>query len=254
MPEIIHTILKSPLFIFLVIVGILAIIFSRIRRAYRRSDISRIVKAVSDDIASGKIEERQNQPRSLNGMDRIYLPQIEKDYPGINIEELRRHAEVLLTSNLEAQEHQDIDLLYDCGPSYRNQVQHSIIDLKNAQNQLTVDGARIHNTVISQYRNTPAVAEIVFQTSLEARYALRNSNGQIIKGSANQMTQLRFEQSLIYVIDPELYEKSGQVSLAVNCPNCGAPVPYKNAPCSYCGTHNTFIPLKVWVFSGYRES
>lgn len=225
---------------------------SGLGNALSGNDVSRLVRAVSDDLKSGKIQERMEQPRSLNGMDRIYRPLIEQDFPDISVDEFKDHAEVLLVSTLEAIEQQDLNKLYDAGPSYRGQVKHMIEDFKNNGQRLIADNTQIHNSVISMYKKSTSSAEITFQSAVQSRIALLDSNDQIVRGKRDFDSQLRVEQTLIYVIDPALYEDNNKQVLAANCPNCGAPIRYANNTCPYCGTYNNLIPLRNWIFSGFK--
>ncbi len=225
-----------------------------IRRALRKSNLANLASALGAEMKSGQLRIQREMPKSLSGLDRFYLPQIEKAFGDLNIEEFRKHAEVLLLTMLESLEHRDIGLLYDAGPSYKAQLEQVIEDMKSSGQSITVDDAKIHKTVISNFKNTASAAEITFQSGLEARLLHLDKDGQILQGSRDELSQLRYEQTLIYVIDPELYQETTKTVLAANCPNCGAPADPLAGSCAYCGSFTNVIPLRLWVFSGFKQT
>jgi endogenous inhibitor of DNA gyrase (YacG/DUF329 family) len=214
-----------------------------------------LFSAVSQDLKSGKIDSRLQQPRALNGMDRIYLPQIAEDFPGLNIEQMRARAERLLLAMFEAVEHQDISLLPSCGAAYRDQVATQASDLKRSGRVQKIDDARILRTVISAYQRDPSMAEIVFQSAVEAKFMIADADGRVLEGDAQGTTQLRFEQAMVYVQNPQLYEQKTGKTFARNCPNCGAPVrEYGAQSCPYCGSEVNLINTRVWEFVRYART
>lgn len=246
--------LGSAFGIVLVVALILAIAYVLIRRRLRQSVLFNLIGALRKEMKSGQIDMSLQSPRSLSGLDRVYLPKIEKAFGSFNIEEFRSHAEVLLLSVLESVKNQDISLLYQAGPSYREQISHAIRAMKDAGQSLRVEKAKIHKTVISEFKNKPSASEIVFQSALEARIALLDRDGKVIKGSLDHVSQLRFDQALIHVINPDLYEKTDQKLLTANCPNCGAVLNPQNETCAYCGSYIDFIPRRVWIFSSLKQT
>lgn len=246
--------LGSTLGILLIIILLILVVAYLLVRNFRVSGIGELINALRQSMENGEIEERMAQPRSVNGMDRIYLPLIKKAYPQINIEELRDQAEVLLLSMFEALEKKDLEKLYGAGPTYTEQVKQIIAEMEDAEQSLIFEAPKIHKTVISMFNDSANSSEITFQTALEARVALVDKDGQTVQGNAEGVTQLRFDQSLIYVVDPNLYLDTSRTTISVNCPNCGGPISFRNDICPYCGTYNTLIPIRVWIFSAFKNS
>ncbi len=240
--------------ILLVVVFVLAIAYALVRRKLRQTLLFSLIGALRKELKGGQVDMSLERPRSLSGLDRIYLPQIERAFPSFNIEEFRSHADGLLLSALEAIKHQDLSLLYKAGPSYREQISQAIRSMKEAGQSLRVEKAKIHQTVISGFKNKPSASEIIFQTALEARIALLDRDSKVIKGSLDQLSQLRFDQTLIYVISPDLYEKTDKMLLTANCPNCGAVLNPQSESCAYCGSYIDFIPSRVWLFSSLKQT
>ena len=240
------------------IVLVAVILFSAayllIRRRVKHSNLFMLIGALRKELESGQIHLRQEMPRSLSGLDRIYLPKIEKRFSDLNIEEFRGRAEALLLSVLEALEHSDVNLLYEAGPTYKEQIRQVIRDMKDSGQSLRVEKARIHKTVISAFKDTPSASEITFQTALEARIALLDKEGKVLQGSLDDLSQLRFEQTLIHVIDPDLYQGTEKTVLTVNCPHCGATLNSQRNTCAYCGSHVDFIPVRIWLFSRLKRT
>lgn len=238
----------------LVVVLLLSMVFGVIRRWLRRSVLFSLIGALKRELRGGQVDMSLERPRSLSGLDRIYLPQIERAFPSFNIEEFRSHADRLLLSALEAIKHEDLSLLYEAGPSYREQISQFIRSMKEAGQSLKVEGAKIHQTVIRDFKNKPSASEIIFQSAMEARIALLDREGKVIRGSLDQISQLRFDQTLIHVISPDLYGKTDKLLLTANCPNCGAVLNPQSETCAYCGSFIDFIPSRVWLFSSLKKT
>ncbi len=240
-----------------IVVVVVLIIFAAsflIRRRLKSSMIFGLLGALKKELASGQNSLVEEAPRSLSGLDQIYIPQIERSFRQLNIEEFRNHAEVLILSVLEAVKEQDVNLLYEAGPTYKEQIGQVIRDMKAAGQSLRLEKAKVHKTVISAFKNTPSASEIVFQSAVEARIALLDKEGRVIKGSLDHLSQLRFDQTLIHIINPDLYQETEKTLLTANCPNCGAVLNPQSESCAYCGSFIDFIPMRTWVFSRLKRT
>lgn len=246
--------LGSTFGVVIVVLLVLSAIYFLIRRRLKQSMLFSLMGALRRELGSGQNPLGEEAPRSLSGLDQIYLPQIERSFRQLNIEEFRSHAEVLLLSVLEALKHQDVNLLYDAGPTYREQIGQAIRDMKDSSQSLSVEKAKVHKTVISAFKNAPSATEITFQSAVEARIALQDRDGKVLKGALDHVSQLRFEQTLIQIINPDAYQETEKILLTANCPNCGAVLSPQSDSCAYCGSHIDFIPIRVWVFSRLKRT
>ena len=176
-------------------------------------------------------------PKSLGGMTSIYLPQILRDFPEFNWEELRA------------------------------EVERSVKELLEEKNVRTAGEVRIHKTVISRYQKYHGTASILCETAAEYWMETENQrNGKIVACNVRQSAkeqsgqngvtqqtrkkQTICEAELIYVYDSSL---SGTAASLV-CPNCGAPVEQLGVKqCRYCGSILEVSGAKSWKIQNVRE-
>lgn len=167
--------------------------------------------------------EYENTPKSLSGMDTILIPKINKDFPSINIDELKKTAENAIILYFESLKDRKLKEIPNASDKLNNMISSLIVDNKHIYKDV-----KIHRTVINSYDNKNGVCIITFQTSLE--YS-KDSN----------KIQDRLNTDLIYIYD----DKKGNVSL--NCPNCGAPVTKIGIKvCEYCNTGIVEMLSKTW--------
>lgn len=175
---------------------------------------------IKEVIDEAKIED-QEVPKSLSSMDSIYLEQIKKDFPDININELKRQAEQLILDVYSGVQKKDSSAFHGKIKSF---VDSMIGDYTNKD--VSFSDMKIHNTVVSNYKKEGGVATIYFGTSYQ--YYL-NVDGKSVK------TQDRAKTEFIYVYDIHEVEAEKKV-LGIHCPNCGGPITtLGQKSCSYCG-------------------
>ena len=209
---------------------IVVIAVVKIRRRMRRFLNSAEVCLVRELVRSAQNGELQQeeQPKSLGGMTSIYLPQILRDFPEFNWEELRAEVEQFVKELLET------------------------------KNVWSAGAVRIHKTVISRYQKYNGTASILCETAAE--YWPQTENGHVRGGvyrkqETQKMTQAHKKQTvcaaeLLYVYDPGL---SGAAA-SVICPNCGAPVEKLGAKqCRYCGSVLHVSGIMAWTVQNVRE-
>jgi len=218
-----------------VIILILFITFSYI---YIKTKINKMLRSngltsLKDAIEEAKLED-QELPKSLSSMDSIYMDRISKDFPELNINELKRVSEEIILNSLNAIEKKNSKTIKNS--KIKAFVENEIEDLKDSK--ISYSDIRIHKTVLSKYENDNMVATIYFSTGLE--YYLKKDN------NINKKVQDRFKTEFIYVIDEDKVESTKRV-LGINCPNCGAAVKtLKDKNCSYCGTKIIDLVKRVW--------
>lgn len=185
--------------------------------------------------------EASETPKSVSSLDSIYLSKLKKDFPDLNINELKSDSEKTIINTLNAIENKDNDCML-LSEKINSYIRSKIDDLKN--NSVNYDNIKIHKTVISKYERNESVATLELASSLEYFYKKNNEVGKKV--------QTRFKCEYIYIIDSE---KIGNVkSLGLNCPNCGAPIKtLGHKYCEYCNTGIVDIVKKNWIINNIKE-
>ena len=213
---------------------IVVIAVVKIRRRMRRFLNSAEVCLIRELVRSAQNGELQQeeQPKSLGGMTSIYLPQILRDFPEFNWEELR------------------------------TEVERSVKELLETKNVRSAGVVRIHKTVISRYQKYNGTASILCETAAEywtkaenqensqttARNVRQSAKGQHGQNDAAQQT--RKKQTVCDVYNSSL---SGTAASLV-CPNCGAPVEELGVKkCRYCGSVLEVSGARSWKVQNVRE-
>lgn len=176
-------------------------------------------------------------PKSLSSMDSIYLDQIRRDFPDVNINELKRLCEAEIINAYRAVENKSSNKIKN--NKIKSFVESIIDDLGNVS--ISYDNLMIHKTVIAKYEKKGGVATIYFATAFQ--YIEKKSDG------TSRKVQDRVRCEYIYVIDASKVESTKKV-LGINCPNCGSPITSlgeKN--CSYCGSGVVDVVSKVWLIN-----
>lgn len=207
--------------------------------------IKRKLKEVSNRYLGGSnlkeiIEEARLEdeevPKSLASMESIYLDIIKRDFPDVNINELKRKNETTIIDTYMAIEKKDVSEIYN--DKIRSFVNSRINDLGNESvNYLELT---INRTVISKYEKNSGVATMHLDTSFW--YYEKRSNG------SRKKVQDRVRCEYIYVIDSSKVEDVKAIGLS--CPNCGSPITsLGHKTCSYCGSGVVDIVSKVWLIN-----
>lgn len=200
------------------VVGCYFFIKIKIRMILNRTGFSGM--NLKDVIEQARLED-ENTPKSISGMERIYLRQIKKDFPDLNINQLKRKSEKVILDCYNAIEDKNSTGLKG---KLKGFVEDMIRDYKDKDvhfNEIT-----FHNTVISDYKKEGGIVTLVFTSAFQ--YYL------IIDGK-DKKVQDRIKVEYIYVFDEEKITSSQKV-LGIHCPNCGSPITtLGEKKCSYCG-------------------
>lgn len=207
------------------------------------------------DILEGIQRERRNaseRPKSLNSMEPVYLPRIQRDFPDLNISEFKKKAERVLLSSLQVLASQDLEKLSsEAGKEIREKLRIAVEELRGKNLKQHYDNVHIHKTVVSEYKKDQGLVWIILQTGLETNAYLLDGD-KVISGDREYRTQAVFETRYLYVQDPDLAGTKGDV-FGINCPNCGAPVKSLGIKyCSYCGSGIQEINIKAWKLVDYH--
>ena len=220
--------------IVLIIFTVSVYLYIRVKLKRFMDDNSFMGTNILDVVREARLED-QEVPKSLSSMDSIYLEQVRRDFPDLNINELKKEVEKNILDCFNAIEKKS-------SVSLKGKMKSFVDDLINDYGNKTVkfDNFRFHNTVLSNYSNTHGMVTLTFGSSFE--YYL-NVDGNSVK------TQDRARVEYIYVVDIDEVSADKKV-LGLNCPNCGASIKHlKTKTCAYCGTGVVDIVSRVFTFN-----
>ena len=167
---------------------------------------------------------------------------------------MKTRAENVLTSYLQSVTRENESILSEGTKELREQLHLRLEMLRNKSQKESFENIHIHRTEIHQYRKQRGRQSIVFQSAVEYRHALRE-NGQIISGSADRKEQAKYNVEVSYIQDQDMVEHQEDAGLALNCPNCGAPLPGLGAKkCIYCDSPIVEYNIRIWNFSRVEEA
>jgi hypothetical protein len=243
--------------------GILAIILvsRRLLQQLKNSLPLAVLGRLKREMSSGELAQRLSQPISLSGMDAVYRPQIQADFPELNIDEWMIRAERLAVSTLSAIDAGDVSLLGEPGDLYASQIRRYMADLKDQGRQEHYSNIKVHKTVISNYLKSAGTCRMDFQLAAEADYEKTGPDGlpsgrddSLLLIKSGRPTQFKFEIEALYVQNPDDLASHDLDALAFNCPNCGAPISsLGDRRCSHCGSAVEPMNIRVWAFAGFRR-
>lgn len=198
-------------------------------------------------------EEYEETPKSVSSGTSLYLPRITKDFPDFHYEEMKNRAENVLISYLQAVDNKDVSRLTEGLEELKEQLKMRL-DMSDAVGEKEFfKQVKIHQTAIYQYNKKQGRCSVVFQMAVQYYYH-KEKNGRIVAGSPEKKKQSRYNIECIYIQDRDFIENVGDASLALNCPNCGAPLEKLGAKhCEYCGTPIVEFNIHAWHFSSVDE-
>lgn len=196
--------------------------------------------------------ENSFKPKSLHSMEAVYLPRIQRDFPGLNIEELKKKSESILLSAFQALASKNERVLNpDAGKEIREKVQSRIRELQQTGRQQVYDRLRIHKTVVSDYKKDHGQVWLILQIALEGYIYLLDGN-KLLEGEREVLSQCVYTLTYLYVQDEE--RLGGKEVLGLQCPHCGAPVKTLGHKfCDYCGSGIQEVNLRVWHLIDYKR-
>lgn len=217
------------------------------RQAFGTPDIVQGIRSME--------QEMEVTPKSVSGATSLYLPRIVNDFPDFHFDEMRNRSDALLTaylSGIDAGEHTLVT-----GEGITSELKEKYaLRMQNLKNHGVTEhfrNIRIHRTEIKQYRKTQGRCSVIFETSIQYHH-YKMKNGNVVEGSEGRLEQTRYNVEMIYIQDRDLIENSADMGLAMNCPNCGGPLPKMGAKkCLYCDSPVTEFNIKVWNFSDVQE-
>lgn len=232
--------------------------YTRVRRVTDRLASAMGAKSILDGLEQIQ-KDNSERPKSLNGMNDIYLPRIERDFPDFNLDQFIQKANSDLIKTLNAIESQDVDSLKGIvSVSFFEKAKNIVDDLKSQNIVQKYDDIRIHKTVLSRYRKEPGHCLITLQSSVEF-FDYRMRDEKVIDGSNSLKSQVRYEVDMINIQDLNKIQLHSSTytegAFGMHCPNCGAPVSMLGVKhCEYCGSPLMEIQIHSWHFSDFRRS
>ena len=215
--------------------------------------------AFGSDTIKGSFEnmdrEAEVTPKSVSAATRLYLPQILRDFPEFHYDEMRNRAENVLTGFLSGIDGKNPARLPEGITSeLREKLDLKISALEHEGAEEHFRNIRIHRTEIKTYRKLKGRCSIIFQSAVQYNH-FKEREGNIIEGAEDSLKQRRYNVEMIYIQDRDLIENQADSGLAMNCPNCGAPLPKLGAKkCIYCDTPVEEFNIKIWHFSDVEEA
>ncbi len=180
----------------------------------------------------------EDTPKSLGSLDSIYLSKFQKDFPDMNLNELKRLSESFILEIFDSIENKNIDKLHNKNEKIMAFINSKIDDYKNIKVKFTK--LKIHNTVLNKYEVHEGFASLYLATAFEYY-------------ENNKKIQNRMKFEYIYIIDPKKVKENLKV-LGLNCPNCGAPITsLEHKKCSYCNSGIIDFIKKSFVLNDIIE-
>lgn len=216
------------------------------REAFGTSDIMQGLKQVE--------QEYSVTPKSVSAMTSLYLPKIKRDFPEFHYDEMKVRAENVLTSYLLAVDQMSAGVLKEGNQELRDKLSMRIDMLRGSGEREHFGSIKLHRTEITDYKKRNGTCIITFQTSLQYYHTRKDENGKILEGREDMLTQSKYNTDVIYIQDRELLKDERDLSLGINCPNCGAPISGTGSKvCQYCGTPVVELNIYAWTFSNVTE-
>lgn len=241
------------LVLMLVLVGIVYYAYRSVRNKIRSFSMALFGTPSLRQGAERMEEEYASTPKSVSAATSLYLPRITKDFPEFHYEEMKGRAENVLMSYLRGIDGDDASLLSEGTGELKEQLAMQLDMLHSEGASMHFNRQQIHRTEITQYKKEKSRCSIVFQSAIEYFY-YKEKNGSVTAGNRNRKTQARYNVECVYIQDRDFVENVDDAALALNCPNCGAPLSGLGAKvCAYCGTPVVEFNIRSWNFNDVKE-
>lgn len=241
------------LVLILAIMGIGYYAYRRIRKKVREFSLAVLGTANILKGLQNVDKESEITPKSVSAATSIYLPNIMRDFPDFHYDEMKRRAENVLTSYLRSVEEQNDAKLTEGTNELKSKLKLRIDMLKDASRREYFQNIKIHRTEICNYRKAKGRCSVVFQTSVQYNYWLEQ-DGKVTDGARDKLRQSKYNVEMIYIQDRDIVENLEDAGIAMNCPNCGAPLPKLGAKkCAYCDSPVMEFSIRTWNFSDVQE-
>ncbi len=241
------------LVLLLILVGIIYYTYRKIRNKIRY--YSRKIFGTSNIVDGVRRMEMEQAltPKSVSAATSLYLPSIMRDFPDFHYDEMKTRAENVLISYLRSVDAQNANLLTEGTNELKDHLTMRIEALRRMEQKEHFQNIKVHKTEIYQYRKSKGRCSIVLQSAVEYIHYVEKS-GSIKKGRNDIREQSKYNIDVIYIQDRDFIENVGDAGLAMNCPNCGAPLPKLGAKkCDYCDSPVVEFNIRTWNFAAVEE-
>ncbi len=248
----------------LVIVFVVCISCGAGYAAYRivREKLRRLSRMAfgTDSITEGleqQAKELAVTPKSVSAMTRIFLPQIQRDFPDFHIEQFKDKVENALMLALQAISAADAGIFErqikdGVSEEFLAQIKNRIRENETEAVTEHYEQIQIHQTEIANYEKQQGTCVITFQSAVGYLHYCEKA-GKVLSGSKELTEQTRYNVQLMYIQNEKLAGMDNAVG--TTCPNCGAPITNLGAAyCEYCGSAVTLLNLKVWTLHSFDET
>lgn len=238
------------LVLLLIVIGSVGIAVWRVKRAAQKAFGTSVIHEGIRQIE----QEYAITPKSISAMTSLYLPKIKLDFPEFQYDEMKVRAENALTSYLIAVDRMNPGALKEGNKELSDKLEMRIQMLRGAGRREHYKSIKLHRTELCDYKKRNGRCIITFQSAIQYYHTITDESGKILGGRSDMPTQSRYNTDVIYIQDRDKVEDERDLSLGLNCPNCGAPISGTGSKvCEYCGTPVVEINIHAWTFSDIRE-
>ncbi len=187
--------------------------------------------------------EMEEMPKTPYGIDSLVLTEIAKDFPNLNVNEMKKYAENCILLSIQSVQNKNIAKFNNINESFKSMLQNIINEQKESRVNLSITNVKMHKTVINKYDKEESKCRLIFQTAVGYKI---NKNGEIKK------YEERINTEFIYVYNYTNIESHESISL--KCPSCGAPIQDLGVKtCPYCRAGIIDLATKTWVLNNINK-
>lgn len=185
-------------------------------------------------------EEYDATPKTPYGMDNLVAPELAKDFPNMNIDEMKKIAEEDLMVYFNCLEQKQLLPIHNASEKLKLNIKNEIDSLKN--DTIKFQDITTHKTVINKYDRGASVCTLIFQTALGYKET---------KNGSSKRVEERFDTEFTYVYNDKKIMTHESISL--HCPNCGAPIEgLGHKVCPYCKAGLIDLAPKTWKLNDIK--
>lgn len=255
----------------LILVGllVLVVIIRALSQAWNNSLLGMIVNGVKKEVKDGKVgpedfnmKKEFTAPKSVSDLSTALIPQINRDYPDLNIEQMKSACQTVLIKSLEllyqmtsGDNGDTIDRIQtELAASGIGQTRSLAETLWQKVASARADGKTlvyrdviVHKGGINAYQKHSSTVEITFQYAVQC-LQYQERYGKFISGNRATPTQCRYNVQVINILDADRYAAEDMKGVGFTCPHCGAPVEHLGTDvCKYCGTAIKTVDMRIWL-------